>query len=67
MNGKFEEKLAELAFGDLSPEDAKRIEAQAMADPASPPMAMRSVLMPEKSSAAPSQSTCTSLVMRVAG
>jgi hypothetical protein len=33
MNGKFEEKLAELAFGDLSPEDAKRIEAQAMADP----------------------------------
>lgn len=33
MNGKFEEKLAQLAFGDLSPEEAERIEAQVKNDP----------------------------------
>lgn len=33
MNGKFEEKLAQLAFGDLSPEEAARIEAQVRKDP----------------------------------
>jgi|GEM_PF-811566 len=33
MNGKFEEKLARLAFGDLSPEEAARIESQAAQDP----------------------------------
>jgi hypothetical protein len=32
---KFEDKLAQLAFGDLSPEEAKRVEAQAKADPES--------------------------------
>ena len=30
---KFDDKLAQLAFGDLSPEEARRIEAQANADP----------------------------------
>ena len=33
MNSKFEEKLAQLAFGDLSPEEAARIEAQVKNDP----------------------------------
>ena len=33
MNGKFEDKLAQLAFGDLSPDEAARIEAQAKNDP----------------------------------
>ena len=33
MKGKFDEKLAQLAFGDLSSEEATRIEAQAKADP----------------------------------
>ncbi len=33
MKGKFDEKLAELAFGDLSPKEAERIEAQASMDP----------------------------------
>jgi len=33
MNGKFEEQLARLAFGDVSPEEAARIERQAQNDP----------------------------------
>lgn len=33
MNAKLEEKLAQLAFGDLSPEEAARIEAQVRNDP----------------------------------
>jgi hypothetical protein len=33
MNGKFEEQLARLAFGDVSPEEAARIERQAENDP----------------------------------
>ena len=28
MNGKFEEKLARLAFGDLTPEEAERMEGK---------------------------------------
>lgn len=34
MNGKFDEKLAQLAFGDMTPEEAARIEAQVRQDPA---------------------------------
>lgn len=33
MNGKFEEKLAQLAFGDMSSEEAARIEAQVQKNP----------------------------------
>jgi len=33
MNGKFEEKLAQLAFGDLSPEEAAQVEAQVARNP----------------------------------
>lgn len=33
MNGKFEEKLAQLAFGDISSEEAARIEAQVHKNP----------------------------------
>ncbi len=33
MNGKFDEKLAQLAFGELSPDEAARIEAQAATNP----------------------------------
>jgi len=33
MNGKFEEKLAQLAFGDLSPEEAAQVEAQVSRNP----------------------------------
>ena len=33
MNGKFEEKLTQLAFGELSPKEAARVEAQASKDP----------------------------------
>lgn len=33
MNRKFEDKLAQLAFGDLSPDEARRIEALAQRDP----------------------------------
>ena len=33
MNGKFEEKLAMLAFGDLSPEEARELERRAASDP----------------------------------
>lgn len=33
MNGKFEEKLAQLAFGDLSPEEAALVEAQVARNP----------------------------------
>ena len=33
MNGKLEEQLAQLAFGDLTPDEAARIEAQVKGDP----------------------------------
>ena len=33
MNGKFEDKLAQLAFGELSPAEAAHVEAQAAKDP----------------------------------
>jgi hypothetical protein len=33
MNGKFEEKLAQLAFGDLTPSEANRLELEADKDP----------------------------------
>lgn len=33
MNGKFEEKLAQLAFGDLSPAEAKKFELEAEQNP----------------------------------
>ncbi|MEZ0325726.1 MAG: anti-sigma factor [Fimbriimonas sp.] len=33
MNGKFDEKLAQLAYGELSPEEAARIEAQVAKNP----------------------------------
>ncbi|AIE87737.1 anti-sigma factor family protein [Fimbriimonas ginsengisoli] len=34
MNGKFEEKLARLAFGDMSSEESSQVEAQIGSDPA---------------------------------
>ena len=33
MNGRFDEKLAQLAFGELSPEEAARVEAQVASNP----------------------------------
>lgn len=33
MNGKFEERLARLAFGDLSPEETQRLEQEALGNP----------------------------------
>jgi hypothetical protein len=33
MNRKYEDQLIELAFGDMTPEEARRLEEQALADP----------------------------------
>lgn len=33
MNGKFEERLARLAFGDITPEEARRLEQEAQGNP----------------------------------
>jgi hypothetical protein len=33
MNGKFEERLARLAFGDLTPEETQRLEREALGNP----------------------------------
>lgn len=33
MNGKFEERLARLAFGDITPEEAQRLEQEAQGNP----------------------------------